>query len=455
MSDQLTLVNVDAPWRRALLLVPAALALASVWAAGRWFIGNTLANYPPNEQFARAAERFAPDDPQAHYTIGVFARRSFEPAALAETVREFERAAELSPHDYRLWMELGRAREQAGDAAGGERALRRARELAPNYVMPRWYLGNLLLRAGREEEAVVELRGAAESDPTLRGPIFASVWSIFDGDVSRVTAAIGGSPAVRGELIKYLITQKRTDDALKLWATLSPQDRRAQRAAGDALVEALLAEKHVNAALSIYREASADGARVATGQITNGGFEDDAVATGKRVFDWSVTPVPQAQTGIDPNARHAGARSLRVSFNAPSSIQYANVTQLVAVEPGARYRLEFFVRTEGLKSVASLVVDVVSAKQGGAAVATSAPAPGGTNDWQHVALEFTAPQDADGVVLLIRRQPCRDEACPIFGKIWYDDFSLQRVGAEQQRGAARSAAADDPAGGAARRQPVR
>jgi hypothetical protein len=454
MSDQLTLVNVDAPWRRALLVVPAALALWCAWAGGRWFVGDTLANYPPNEQFARAAERLAPADPQAHFTVGVYARRSFEPAALDETVREFARATALSPHDYRLWMELGRAREQAGDAAGGERALGRARELAPNYVMPRWYLGNLLLRAGRDEEAFVELRGAAESDPGLRGPIFASVWTIFGGDVGRVTAAIGGSPAVRGELVTYLIGQKRTDDALKLWATLGAEEKRAQRAAGDALVDALLGAKRINAALSVFREASPEGARAAAGQITNGGFEGDAA--GKRAFDWTVTPVAQAQTGVDPNVRHSGARSLRVSFNAPSSIQYANVLQLVAVEPGARYRLEFFVRTDGLKSVATLVVDVVGAKQGGAALATSAPAPAGTNDWQQVALEFGVPQDADGVVLLIRRQPCKDEACPIFGKIWYDDFSLQRVGAEQQqRGAARAAAAGGEAGGDARRQPAR
>jgi hypothetical protein len=450
MSDQLTLVNVDAPWRRALLLVPAVLALAGLWVAGRWFIGDTLANYPPNEQFARAAERLAPADPQAQFTIGVYTRRSFEPAALEETVRRFERATALSPHDYRLWMELGRAREQAGDAAGGELALRRARELAPNYVMPRWYLGNLLLRAGREGEAFVELRGAAESDTTLRGPIFASVWSIFGGDVGRVTAAIAGSPPVRGELVKYLIGQDRTDDALKLWATLSPADRRAQRAAGDALVEALLGGKRINAALSVYREAAAEGARVAAGQVTNGGFEDDAA--GKRAFEWSVTPVAQAQTGVDPNVRHAGARSLRVSFNAPSSIQYANVTQLVAVEPGARYRLEFYVRTESLKTAESLVVEVVGAKQGGAALAASAPAPAGTNDWRQVAVEFNAPADADGVVLVIRRQPCKDEVCPIFGRIWYDDFSLQRVGAEP--GGGRSAAGVS-AGDEARRQPAR
>ncbi|HEX8163326.1 MAG TPA: carbohydrate binding domain-containing protein [Pyrinomonadaceae bacterium] len=459
MSDQLTLVNVDAPWRRALLLVPAALALWGVWACGRWFVGDTLANYPPNEQFARAAERLAPDDPQAHFTVGVFARRSFEPSALDETAREFARATALSPHDYRLWMELGRAREQAGDGAGGELALRRARELAPNYVMPRWYLGNLLLRAGRDEEALGELRAAAESDTSLRGPIFASVWAIFGGDVGRVTAAIAGSPSVRGELIVYLIGQKRTDDALKLWATLGANDKRAQRAAGDALVEALLAAKRINAALAVFREADADGERVSAGQVTNGGFEDDAGAAGRRVFDWSVTPVAQAQTGVDPNVRHAGARSLRVSFNAPSSIQYANVTQLVAVEPGARYRLEFFVRTESLKSVATLVVDVAVARQGGAAIATSAPAPAGTSDWQQVALEFNAPQDADGVVLLIRRQPCKDEACPIFGKIWYDDFTLQRAGAgqqqPQQRAAARAAAAAGAAGGGEGGRPAR
>jgi hypothetical protein len=455
MSDQLTLINVDALWRRALLLVPAVLALACVWVAGRWFVGDTLANYPPNEQFARAAERLAPDDPQAHFTIGVYARRSFEPDALTETVRQFERATSLSPHDYRLWMDLGRAREQAGDAAGGELALRRARELAPNYVMPRWYLGNLLLRAGRESDAFAELRAAAESDPTLRGPIFSSVWSIFDGDVARVTAAIAGSTSVRGELVTYLLSQKRTDDALKLWATLSPNDRRAQRAAGDALVETLLATKRINAALSVYHETAADAARIVAGQITNGGFEDDAGAAGKRPFDWSVTPVAQAQTGVDPSARHSGARSLRVSFNAPSSIQYANVVQLVAVEPGARYRLEFFVRTESLKSVATLVVDVIGAKQGGVSLATSAPAPTGTNEWQQVASEFTVPQDADGVLLVIRRQPCKDEACPIFGKIWYDDFSLQRVGAEQQRGAARPASVVAAGDEASRQQPAR
>jgi hypothetical protein len=439
MSEQITLINMDALWRRVLLLVPAALVCFGSWTALRWLVGETMAINPTSIEVARLAAQFAPDDPQTHFTVGVFARKEFTPDQLLVTVNEFERATALAPSDYRLWMELGRAREQAGDVAGGEQALRRARALAPNYVMPRWYLGNLLLRAGRDAEAFTELRGAAESDRELRGSIFASVWSIYNGDLDRITAAIAETPSVRAELVQYLVVQKRVDDALRLWSSLSQQDKRAQRGAGDTLARGLLENRRYGAALEVLRATSSKVENVQTGQVTNGGFEEEIGAADKDNFGWAVTPVVQAQIGLDPRTIHSGARSLRVSFNAPSSITFANVSQLVPVEPGARYRLEFFVRTENLKSVATLVIDVVSGAPDGRVLATSAPAPVGTSDWQQVAVEFAAPTNADGVVLRIRRQPCTDEACPIFGKIWYDDFSLQRAGAE---GRARAASGD-------------
>jgi hypothetical protein len=426
MSDQIRLINLDAAWRRAVLLAPLALVCLGVWVALRWFVGDTMASYPSNMEVARLAARLAPDDPQAHYTVGVFARNEFTPDGLQETVREFERATALSPRDYRLWMDLGRAREQAGDAAGGERALRRALALAPNYVMPRWYLGNLLLRDGREAEAVTELRAAAESDRELRGQIFASVWSIYGGDVDRVTASVAETPEVRAELVEYLVKQKRVDDALRLWSSLSPQDRKKQHGAGDALAHGLLDGGHFGAALGVYDEA---GSHATVGQVTNGGFEEEIAAPGKDQFGWSAPPVPQAQIAIDPRVVHGGARSLRITFNAPSSIAFSNVSQLVVVEPGARYRLDFFVRTDSLKTASTLVVDVVSGAAGGKLLASSAPAPTGTTDWQQVAVEFAAPTDTDGIVVRLRRVPCPEEACPIFGKIWYDDFNLQRVGA--------------------------
>ncbi|MDT7540287.1 MAG: hypothetical protein QOE33_191 [Acidobacteriota bacterium] len=446
MSDQITLVNMDAAWRRVLLLVPAALVCFGAWMALRWLAGDTMATYPTNEEVARLAERLAPDDPQTHFTAGVFARNDFTQDGLHETVTEFERAVALSPRDYRLWMELGRAREQAGDKEGGEFALRRAVALAPNYVLPRWYLGNLLLRAGQDAEAFTELRRAAESDREMRGAIFASVWSIYGGDVARVTTAVGDKPAVRAELVAYLVGQKRTDDALRLWSSLSPQDKHTQAEAGDALAHGLLAEQRYAAALEVARSIAPEDVTAQPGQITNSGFEQEIKGPGKDQFGWSVTPVAQAQTGIDPRTAHGGTRSLRISFNAPSSITFANVSQLVVVEPGARYHLDFFVRTDSLKTASSLVVNVRSGAKDGRGLASSAPAPNGTSDWQQVALDFTVPTDADGVVITLSRQACVEGACPIFGKIWYDDFNLQRAGAEQQQQKQRDARASAGAG---------
>lgn len=428
MPDQISFIDLGGAWRRLLLFAPAALVLAVVWLAGRWLVGDTLATYPPSAEVARAAARLAPDDPQTHFTVGVFARMDFTPEGLQETVRNFERATALSPHDYRMWMELGRAREQAGDTEGGEAALRRAVRIAPNYVMPRWFLGNLLLRAGKTDEAFAFLRSAAESEHELRGPIFASVWSIYNGDVGRVTEAMGDAPAVRADLIGYLVNLKRTEDARRLWATLTPQDKRREREASQALLGALLGEEHFAAALDVYRGARGEESSAEVGRVTNGGFESEIGSAAQGKFDWEVSTAQQAQIALDPKTVHGGARSLRISFNAPSNVAFNNFSQLIVVEPGARYRLEFFVRTESLKSVSTLVVDVLDAATG-KVLASSPPSPGGTTEWKPVVLEWAAPPAADGVRVQLRRQPCLDEVCPIFGKVWYDDFSLQRAGA--------------------------
>lgn len=449
-KDQIKTLSLDAGWRRALLVVPVLAALWAAWTVGRWCIGNTLASNPqdaeevlaaarvrPNDPLVRegleqvgrvlaSSERLAPDDPQVHFTLGVFARKSFEPEELAEALRRFERATALSPHDYRLWMELGRARGQAGDAAGGERALRHAVALAPHYSMPRWYLGNLLLRAGRDREAFAELRRAAEIDPKLHTQVFTTAWGYFRGDVRAVGDAVGDSASARARLVQFLVSQKRLDEALALWGTLGAEEKKEQGESGRALVAALGAAGRHHKSLAVFREIQpGPGGQVEPGQVLNGGFEADVNATGANPFDWVVRPVPQAQMGMDAQAPHGGRRSLRVEFSGPSNFEFGQFSQLLLVEPGARYRLSYFVRTEELRSAATLYVEVVEPS---GRVVTAGPAvPAGTADWRQESVEFAAPAGVEGLLLRVVRQGCNDPSCPVFGKVWYDDFSLQRA----------------------------
>src|SRR4051812_31625580 len=160
--DQLKLIDVSKPAWRVLLVVPVLLTLLGSWYALRWYVGDFVAEFAPKMEegqrleTAQAAMRLAPSDPWTHWVVAGLQKRSFLLEDLSAAVRHYEEAVRPSPNDYRFWLDLGRAREEAGDRAGGEKALRRAVELAPNYALPRWHLGNLLLRAGREEEAFAE-----------------------------------------------------------------------------------------------------------------------------------------------------------------------------------------------------------------------------------------------------------------------------------------------------------
>ncbi|HEX8131707.1 MAG TPA: hypothetical protein VF527_21610 [Pyrinomonadaceae bacterium] len=432
MKDPIKTIELRAAWGRLLLLVPVALVVLGAWYGMRWCVGNTMAEWLPDAGAAYAAARLAPDDPQAHFTIARLRERSFQPEDLPEAARQYEEAARLSPHDFRLFMELGRVRGLVGDTRGSEAALRRAVELAPSYPDPRWYLGNLLLREGRTEEAFAELRRAGEANAEKFLPqVIELSWRFHNADVPSVLASVGNSARARGQLMDYLINLKRLDDARQLWQSFDAEQRKLVRTTGDKLLLRFLEAKRFHDVLDVHRELSAlDGtpSDAAPERLTNGGFEAAVGAPGKNPFEWQVVPLAGAQMGFDLRVRQEGARSLQVAFNSPNTLSFRNISQLVAVAPAARYRLEYYVRTEDLKGEATLTTEIVDAAQPDRVLAAATPLANGTADWQAVALDFTTAPGTEGVTLRIVSHQCTAATCPIFGKVWYDNFNLQRLG---------------------------
>ena len=434
MSEQVALINLRPVWARLPLAALALLALAASWYGMRWMIGDTMAEAAPlsyqNDpqaafETAEAAVRLAPHDPLAHLTLARLNRYSFDPELLPRALAEYERAAALAPNDYLIWTELGRARATAGDMEGGVAALRRAVELAPNYAEQRWHLGNILLRTGRNEEAFAELRRAGDADPDKYRPqVFNLAWQLYGPDMERVLDAVGKTPEVRGHLVGVLVGRERLDDALKVWAGLGAEGRRAQTAAGERLAQSLYAQGQYARAVRVLAEAG--GQDLSPERVSNGGFESDIGRAGQ-IFRWQVTPAAGARVAVDARVAHSGTRSLLVVFDSATHVDFRNVWQAVAVEPSTRYRLTYFVRTEALNTAASLVTLVTSAANETEALAASQPVAVGTNDWQQVALEFTTGPKTEGLAVRLARAACPAGGCPVYGKIWYDDFDLQRA----------------------------
>nr|MBA3804637.1 tetratricopeptide repeat protein [Acidobacteriota bacterium] len=420
-ADQLKLIDVRTPLWRVLLLVPVALALLGSWYAGRWYIGDVIAEYAPNlengaVETAKIATGLAPDDPLTHWTVASLEKLNLPPDRLPETLREYEKAVSLSPNDYRLWMDLGRTREQSGDTAGGEKALRRAVELAPSYAEPRWLLGNLLLRAGRTADAFAELRLAGEANSRLRPQIFNMAGYVFGQDIQAMSHAVGSSAAARADLATYLASQGRIDDALGQWATLSAAEKIELGAAGKQLMATLFGAKRIHAAFQMYLDFNPQGA---TGlhkeQFFNGGFEDDMGVSPENPFDWRVQSVAQAQVVVDERYRRSGNRSLRIRYQAHGPVNDNHILQSVVVEPSTLYRLEYYVRTADLNSAATPYIMVRDGAEG-AVLGSSAPLPIGTNDWRLVTIDFKTTPTTEAINIGTTREMCGSgEVCPIFG----------------------------------------
>src|SRR5258705_6709429 len=114
------------------------MAVTLSWFGVQWYVGDTIAEYAPGLEdggldSARVSVRLAPDDPLTHWSVATLLKNSLAEDQLPEALNSFEEAVRLSPNDYRLWGDLGRARSQAGELAGGRKGPRRGAFPGPKF----------------------------------------------------------------------------------------------------------------------------------------------------------------------------------------------------------------------------------------------------------------------------------------------------------------------------------
>jgi tetratricopeptide (TPR) repeat protein len=396
----------------------------------RWQIGNMLASLtqpstPGSEDAARLAAGFSPRDPMAAWLLATKQKEKFGEDQSRLAVRMFEDVVRLSPYDFRMWIELARAYEQAEELERAEAAFRRAVDLAPEYTFPHWQLGNFYLRRNRAEEAFAELRKTTEKSVAYREQVFSLAWDYFDKDTNRIEGLAADTPDVRATLASFYSARGKSEDAVRLWNTLTDNEKQRHDAVAREMAQNLHDRKFYRASVEFARQTAID-AEAAAGSITNGSFEKFIGPPDETLFGWRLLRNDgRVDLALDPAVRSEGQRSLRVNFKAYSKPELYNVVQHVALEPGGKYRLTFMLRTENLRTAGSPQIAITAGAEN-ALVGISPPFPTGTNDWQKVIVDFAVPPTADGVIVFTSRVNC-GEGCPIAGTIWYDDFQITRL----------------------------
>ncbi len=407
----------------------AALILIAIgfgWFAASRQLGNMLAELTsPSEpnagELALLAKSLAPSDPLTSWLVANTKRGGLTAGNSENPLDDFMQTVRLSPFDYRWWIELGRGYEQAESYESAERSYLKAIELAPAYTYPRWQLGNFYLRRNRSDEAFDELKKAAQKNAVYRQQVFSIAWDFFEQNPARLEQIVGDSPDVKVGLVRFYGVKGRAEDSLRVWNTLSDEEKKENREIAKVVAQAIFEKGFYRAAIEFVSSLGIEPkARHET--VQNGGFEDSVSYTDYVYFGWKIAPTEKMEVNLDAAQKREGARSLRVTFNGFSNSQLSNIYQTITVNPGENYVLSFWLKTENLKSAGTPVLDIVDTKTD-KIIAAGKPFPAGTNDWQEVKIEFTAPADTEAVYLRTARVFCGD-ACPLVGSFWYDDFKL-------------------------------
>lgn len=387
--------------------------------AARIGISRFLSDYGLKADLLVAAERalsFSASDPEIRVAISALFAETGEFAASA---RALEQGTLLRPRDYRLWLELGIARDQAGEREGAIAAFREAARLAPYYAQPRWQLGNALLRAERNDEAFVELRRAAASAPALLPNLIDLAYGLY-GNASTVERVVQPqSRSAQLMLARFWAKNGKAEDCLRLLRTagqLSAKERQD-------LVTDLVTSRQFTAAYEVWASGAENGHR--TNALVDGGFED-AIRMGAPLgFGWRIERYQRAvSVSLNTRQPHSGTRSLLLEWNGDPQAGTAAVSQLIVVEPQKHYRLSFWARAEKLVTGGAPIITVSAPGTVERLLGQSAPLLQATQEWRQFSLEFQTNAQTQAVTIAVRRDGCTGSPCPIFGQIWLDDLVL-------------------------------
>lgn len=338
-------------------------------------------------------------------------------------------AIRLSPSDFRFRSLAASVSEAMGDRVSAEALLREALALAPRNTDLRWRLANILLRAGKLDEAIPEFRAATASDATMVPVTLDLVARASRGSLPALSAITAGEPARELALARYLAKESRVQEAAEVFAKIPGDAKLAPRARSE-FIDMLISKGHTGLARKLWLDGMNAAAALAPGEVVwNGGFESEG-AGGLSQFDWIIGKTDYARIGMDSSEARTGKRSLRVTFSGRDTTRLdKEIRQLVSVRPGAAYRLECYAKAGDLVTPEGPVV-VVTGSRTPQWVSASEPVSAEPRDWQRLTMDFVAPPGADSLVISVKRKPKFSYDDPTRGTVWFDDFSVREISDE-------------------------
>ena len=148
------------------------------------------------------------------------------------------------------------------------------------------------------------------------------------------------------------------------------------------------------------------------GEFANAGF-DEPTKRPNAAPGWLWTDKPGTVSFIDTDVKASGTASLRFENYGDNAHGHGRACHQLKVSPGGRYRVSCMMKTDGVKPVSGVLLQVYG--MDGASVVGKHANLAATQDWTHVECTFNAGDKSDFRVYAGRR-------------IWVDEFKVEDMG---------------------------
>jgi len=429
------ILRLSSPAGRGLLVLLAFVLAATLSYSG---IRNAFAVHDAGLNTPQGYERatqLEPDDARNWYLLGRYWQYNLEEPDARRAIRAYQIALTLNPHSADTWLDLGTEYESEGDLAEAQNALLQAKRVYPLSPEVSWRYGNFLLRKGEIDAAFAEIKRAVEVDPK-RGAAAFLLCKRVEPDVNAVLDRVfPNSQTAYLSVISALTEQQQTDQALVVWSRLAALHPHFPLPESFPLIEVLIHKLQMAQAQRVWDQALAIAgvsrpADTPNSLVWDGGFESNVNGGG---FAWRYPVfIGGVQVTLDSKEKHSGSRSLRLTFNGLSNVNFSDVCQYVPVQPSTTYRFSSWVRTDALSTDQGVRFALHSISNSVNSISWTDDVRG-TQPWTQISVPWKSGKDVSQLQLCVTRLPSQKFDSKIVGFAWIDDVDLVPEPAESSK----------------------
>lgn len=363
---------------------------------------------------------FDETNPEAHRFKGLFHLQNND---LPSSAQDLKKAVDLKPNDYLLWLQLGFTNNKLKEYDKAKIAYERSVILAPNYYQPRQYLGFLHLRQNNPQEAFTHLNKASIINPALLPQVLQLAHYIFSENPLEIEKAVQPhSNAAKKIMAEFFLNKNLISDKTVEFLTGSELEEKSKKE----FISQLIKAKNYKLAFSIWESIPKNKVSLQNfdkNKILDGDFEN-TISTDNVGYGWQFENDSNIEMRLDNKKPFTGSASLLIHFNGKSNTNQPILSQLIAAKPNQSYSLTFAARTEDIVTGGLPVISVVDADSGNM-INQSAALTSSNSQWQQFKVDFRTENQTQAFKIRLLRQNCKENPCPIFGKLWLDEINLR------------------------------